>query len=650
MFSTQATGQGKDDHVPVSGPLTVEQVKRIADLYVTENWEEEPSDFIDNATDVFTPAGLSDPVFGFIKNKVWLRLKVVNKATDTKTWYVYTHENFLQIYDVFVVRETGQVEHLESHQTNTVFKGRSIDFPQLATKLEILPNEKVTIFISYWSEGSSKVGVSLETEDSFNIVAVKQTSKNFISYGMMIILITASGVSLIILRRRVFLSYFTYVIVTLLFLMHSDGVTFQFIWPNSPGLNSSFSIIIGLALAIVPYDFARTFLRTKELHPRIDRFMVFTMILTPVIILPLAIFDPQMTKKTLMIMVLFSIFTGTFSGIIASLTRFREVRFYVLAWVFGLASAMLMNVRHLLGFEINQNLELDSIRISIVVDAVMMGLGVADRYSQNIKNQQKIDRENLLQAKLNLRLNNRLSKLEEQHRIISELAMARDTDIRNTVHDIRQPIHALRLSLQALEKRGSINEGDAVDIDGTFEYLERLISDQLNQFVGLSATSSAVQNTEQVLAFDCNKVDVSEVLDSIHKMFLADAIEKEVDFRYVPTTVQADIDPFVLMRIVSNLVANAIKYTTDGKILLGVRRNSNHVRVELHDTGIGMTREEFNFAQGPSVRLKVAENTSDGYGFGLDIVNQLTMENGLKLLMLEERDSGTSLALEIPSS
>jgi len=128
--------------------------------------------------------------------------------------------------------------------------------PELATALQMVPEETVTLYIVYTSGGSSNISLSLETDQSFTKSSIKKTSKNFISYGMMLIVIVTSFLSLVILRRRVFLSYFLYVVVILLFLMHSDGVTFQYFWPHAPKFNNYFSIVIGLAFSIVPYDFA----------------------------------------------------------------------------------------------------------------------------------------------------------------------------------------------------------------------------------------------------------------------------------------------------------------------------------------------------------------------------------------------------------
>lgn len=645
--SSAAAAQDSELYMPVHGPLNAEQTRSHLEYYVTPDWTETLLDLKSREADVFSSPKGTAPDFGFTKNKIWLRLQFQNKTSDITRWFLYTHENFLQYYDVYVVRENGNIEHLESHEPLTLFHERSVDFLQLATGLDFLPDEKISIYVSYWSEGSSKVSISFETEASFNQTALNQVSKNFISYGMMLILIVTSGIALLILRLRVFLSYFTYVIVTLLFIMHSDGTTFEFLWPERPRLNSYFSIIIGLAFAIVPYDFARTFLRTKIYHPKIDKLMIAMMIATPILIIPLAIVNPQITKKFLMVLVLVSIFFGASAGFIASLSRFREVRFYLFAWIVGLITASLMNVRHLFGVDISQNVELDSIRVSIVIDAIMMGLGVADRYSQNIKAQQKADKDHVLQARLNLKLNNRLFALEEQHRLAMDLVKTRDIDIRNTVHDIKQPIHALRLNLQFLETTGSFNDGDTADINETFEYLEMLIAEQLQHSIvscGPDASNLSLRDSNDVHE---ERIPISDILESIHTMFLSDALEKGLDFRFVQTTQDTNIDAFALMRILSNLVSNAIKYTSSGKILLGVRRRHTGLRIELHDTGIGMTQAEFERAKGRQIRLSAGASKVEGHGYGLDIASRLAEKHGLILRLLDKRMAGTSVFLEI---
>jgi len=369
--------------------------------------------------------------------------------------------------------------------------------------------------------------------------------------------------------------------------------------------------------------------------------MRWIMIITPCVIIPAAFIDPQRTKQVLMLLVLMAIVIGTYAGFIASLTRFKEVRFYLFAWIFGVVSAGLMNLRHFTGLDIGQDIELDSIRVSIVVDAIMMGLGVADRYSQNMRAQRQADKERLDQANLNLALNTRLFDLEEQFNLATELVATRDKDIINTVHDLREPLHALRLNIQSLRESGNIDREETLGFEETFTYLETLIAGYLKtSVVKPAADLIGPQQTESDL-------EIGEILGAIYEMFLPDAKEKGLDFRYVKSSLSAEIDPLPLMRIVSNLVSNAIKYTPEGKILLGVRRRPNGFRIEVHDTGLGMTQTEFETAQKRHVRLHEDDETIKGHGYGLAIASELAENNDFRLFTLVGRKSGTSIALAV---
>ena len=593
--------------------------------------------------------GLQDilPNYGFTKNRIWMKLNLENSSDFFDRWYLHSHINFLQNYDIYLRRTDGRIEHLETHGLDTVFEQRSVEFPELATEFKFQPKEKIELYIVYWSGGSSKVSFSIETDVGFAQKSVRQNSKNFVSYGMMTILIIVSLLALLLLRKKVFLDYSIYVIVTLIFLMHSDGTAFQYFWPDSPRFNSYFSIIIGLAFAIVPYNFARTFLRTKLFHPRLDKLMVWIMIITPIVIIPLAFINPQFTKKVLVMLVLMAIVIGTIAGFIASIKRFKEVRFYLFAWVLGVLSAGMMNLRYFTALDVVRDMELDSIRVSIVVDALMMGLGVADRYRQQIKAGRDEQQRALEQAKLNLSLTNRLSSLEEQYRLASELATSRNESLHNTIHDLRQPIHALRLNLKNLQTDDVKGKGDEPSqtekLDETFEYLEGLISNYLQKSVSPQSGDDAV---ESEYVSTVSELDLSKTLASIHEMFLPDALEKNIDFKYIDTQLESKIEPLALMRIVSNLISNAIKYTPSGKVLLCARKFGDQIRIEVHDTGLGMSDQEFDLAVQRNVRLH--ENAAEGHGFGLSIAKSLAEKNGCEIVRLKRSRGGTSIALILP--
>ncbi len=67
-------------------------------------------------------------------------------------------------------------------------------------------------------------------------------------------------------------------------------------------------------------------------------------------------------------------------------------------------------------------------------------------------------------------------------------------------------------------------------------------------------------------------IGIGDTLRAIRDMFAADAAVMGIELRLVPCTRSVPIEPLVMMRIVTNLVSNAIKYTEDGRILVGCSR------------------------------------------------------------------------------
>lgn len=119
------------------------------------------------------------------------------------------------------------------------------------------------------------------------------------------------------------------------------------------------------------------------------------------------------------------------------------------------------------------------------------------------------------------------------------------------------------------------------------------------------------------------RMSPNDILRSVHEMFVSDAESEGPSFAYVPTSTNVPVEPLAVMRIVTNLVSNAIKYTDEGKVLVGVRRMPGGVCVEKHHMGPGLTRDAFNQACKRPVRLATSQYAAGGHGFGLDIVAEL---------------------------
>jgi CheY-like chemotaxis protein/anti-sigma regulatory factor (Ser/Thr protein kinase) len=117
----------------------------------------------------------------------------------------------------------------------------------------------------------------------------------------------------------------------------------------------------------------------------------------------------------------------------------------------------------------------------------------------------------------------------------------------------------------------------------------------------------------------------------------------------VPTTLWVRSDPLLLERILRNLVANAISYTTDGRILIGCRRRGVSVDLVVADTGVGFAPEhlphvfqEF-YQAGP-----LQEGLTKGLGLGLAIVKRLSVLLDHSIALESVRGKGTIVRIRVP--
>ncbi len=99
------------------------------------------------------------------------------------------------------------------------------------------------------------------------------------------------------------------------------------------------------------------------------------------------------------------------------------------------------------------------------------------------------------------------------------------------------------------------------------------------------------------------------------------ALQRRVELRVVPTRAVVASDPVLLGSALENLIRNAVKFTAPGgRVLLGHRRCGGLVRIEVHDTGVGIPSERLDKIFGAFHRLDPAP--SDGLGLGLFVVSR----------------------------
>src|SRR5690606_32231839 len=141
---------------------------------------------------------------------------------------------------------------------------------------------------------------------------------------------------------------------------------------------------------------------------------------------------------------------------------------------------------------------------------------------------------------------------------------------------------------------------------------------------------------------------LAEVLEPLASEFRVLAAERGLQFDCVPTRAWVRSDPQLLRRVLQNFLANAVRYTASGRVLLGVRRVGDAVRIEVHDTGPGIDAqvqtslfEEFRRGDGAA---------GQGLGLGLAIADRMARLLDAPIGLESRPGAGTVFSLTVPQA
>ncbi|TXH74524.1 ATP-binding protein [Thiobacillus sp.] len=209
-------------------------------------------------------------------------------------------------------------------------------------------------------------------------------------------------------------------------------------------------------------------------------------------------------------------------------------------------------------------------------------------------------------------------------------------------HDLRQPLHALSLFVAALKARNQQPEAQTLidNIEASTAAMELLF----NALLDISRLDAGTIETHPV-HFPLQKMFVE-----LEQQFGALAAEKQLRLRFRPCDVTLYSDPLLIERILVNLIANAIRYTDDGGILVACRQRGNLVRISVIDTGRGIPPDQQESVFQEFVQLhNPARDRSKGLGLGLAIVSRLGRLLGHRVDLLSRPGHGSVFSIDVPS-
>ena len=266
------------------------------------------------------------------------------------------------------------------------------------------------------------------------------------------------------------------------------------------------------------------------------------------------------------------------------------------------------------------------VRIAVLGLLAILSAAILVVYILRDIKRERRDRQRILEAKT------------ETERIMEQ----RERLLLTITHDIKAPAASIAGFIDLLSEY--VDRPKAVgylqSISGSANHLLQLVSALLDYHKLESGKAERHEVSFQPTAL------VSECVAQMQPLAMAKQLRLATDIN-VAEDMFCRSDAFRIKQIVNNLVSNAIKYTDEGEVRVGITVMNGWMTLSVSDTGCGMTPEELQSVFNAFTRLPGAQG-KEGVGLGLTITREIVTLLGGRINVASTKGKGTTFRVCLP--
>lgn len=244
----------------------------------------------------------------------------------------------------------------------------------------------------------------------------------------------------------------------------------------------------------------------------------------------------------------------------------------------------------------------------------------------------------------------RLSRLETRlaHYLSASVVSARKTAeekdkiktlIADISHQTKTPIANLLLYSELLQEE-ALPDSARSNVEALHNQTEKLRF-LIDSLIKLSRLENGI------LSLSPGKEAIQPVLLTVYDQYLPKAQAKGLSLHLSDTDAYAVFDARWTAEALGNIVDNAIKYTKQGGITISVTEYEIFVRIDITDTGIGISSEELPKIFSRFYRSEDVKNC-DGVGIGLYLARKIVSEEGGYIKVTSRPEQGSCFSVFLP--
>ncbi len=592
------------------------------------NQKEYDINFIKNNFQKLKPKPLitENDDLGFTNHHFWVHFQIENSSSEVSTFFIETARPVTDIADLYII-DSDKITILKNGDllpySNKNFSDRKVIF-----KVNIAPKNKLKFYLHLKSDGEVlKVPIFLRTFENL----MQQTSKEQLLFGVFYGILAIAAIIYLFfffaLREKTLLYYSLYVIFVGLMQFAIDGFFHQY---SDSGWFSEHSVVFFAIIAtILLGKYCEAFLKVKLYLPLVYKLFVLVYSLALILFLTYLVYPylapfcyPFANVLGLLILLLI------ISSLLLLYHKKIKVDPYFSVGILFLILGFVIFILNNFGQVSNTFFTQNSSKFGTGFEIIFLSLSMANLI-RNLKN----DKNELIKQEL--------ARSIEMNELKSYF-------LSNISHELRTPLNAIiNLNEQnSKEKSLDLIQKNCEIIDYSSQSLLGSVNDILD--------FSKIQKNQLKLNFQ--PFDLNILVDKIAHNFKIQSENKGLDFEYkINNQIQNFLlgDPIRLQQVITNILNNAIKFTSEGFVKLEIllkKETNNHasLHVAVFDSGIGIQSEKkekiFDSFSQNSITNK---RQFGGLGLGLYIVKTLVDLKKGKIKLESDPNVGTTIQIDI---
>ncbi|MCP4008067.1 MAG: PAS domain-containing protein, partial [Proteobacteria bacterium] len=241
------------------------------------------------------------------------------------------------------------------------------------------------------------------------------------------------------------------------------------------------------------------------------------------------------------------------------------------------------------------------------------------------------------------RVTERTQDLEDLNQQLNALTRSKTRFLAAASHDLLQPINAARLFTNSL-----IDQPDTDNVRD-IKLLHKIDSSLVGADKLLRALLDISKLDTGTLSPEISHFRIDELMDDLRAELSPLAERKGLRIRFMPSSALISSDKTLLRSIIQNLIANAIRYTSSGRVLVGCHPIGEDLQIRVYDTGTGISEENIPFIFNEFHRIQnPADHEKQGLGLGLAITKRLAEMLEHPLRVESQLNRGSLFSVTVP--